>query len=160
MRMDSWACRGTVLGMWAAGTSCQMWGRREERSWEPVAWHTSLAVDSLGLPKYAGLCLVARVVCPCCSGAGQTRIQRTTNGSHLPIPIASLRPIMQRTSNKLSVERLPSPCRRPPLTPRACFGMSTTRFATPSTPGWMMYSGPRNDTEVSVSDSCSGFWVD
>ena len=68
---------------------------------------------------------------------------------------------MQRTSNKHSVDLAPSLCRGPPFTPRACFGMSTTRLATPSTPGWMTYSGPRKDTMVTVSDSWSGcFWFE
>ena len=35
-------------------------------------------------------------------------------------------------------------------------GTSNTRLATPSAPGGMIYSGPRNGTVVSVSDICSG----
>ncbi len=81
--------------------------------------------------------------------------------AYLPMPIASLTPSMQRTSKRDPADLPPSPCLCPPFTPRACLGTSTTRFATPSTPGGMMYSGPRKETMVTVSDSCSGcFWFE
>jgi hypothetical protein len=91
-----------------------------------------------------------------------TEQQRNTN---LPNPIPILTPTVHRNSNKdcvilpwsSSFPLAPSspspPSSGPPLTPRASFGTSNTKLATPSPPGAMIYSGPLNDTVLSVSET-------
>ncbi|KAJ3719463.1 hypothetical protein C8R42DRAFT_121682 [Lentinula raphanica] len=51
---------------------------------------------------------------------------------------------------------LSSPRSVPPLTPFVRLGTSKTRLATPSTPGGIVYSGPRNGIVVTVSLICRG----
>ena len=84
--------------------------------------------------------------------------QRRTQ-PHLPRPNGTFTVTMQRTSNNAgSLTRFPSSSssRGPPLTLRAIAGTSKTRFATPSSPGCKIYSGPRNETEVNVSEIWRG----
>ena len=67
-----------------------------------------------------------------------------------------------RTSNNDSVIRggsVSSPSNVPPFTPRASLGTSKTKLATPSAPGGIMYSAPRNGTTVSVSDIRNGWYA-
>ena len=79
--------------------------------------------------------------------------------AYLPIPIPNLTSTLHLISKRLSVtldwppSSLSSPSSMPPRTPLACFGTSKTKFATPSAPGGMMYSGPLNGTVVNVSES-------
>ena len=82
--------------------------------------------------------------------------------TNLPMPIVSLTSTLHLISKRDSLCRGPvppsasSPSKVPPLTPLALFGTSNTRLATPSAPGGIMYSGPRNGTVVSVSEICTG----
>src|SRR5690349_11516521 len=88
-----------------------------------------------------------------------------TDDPDLPKPMVILTPNIHRTSNKArSLRRFPRsscpPSLIPPLTPRAWGGTWKTRWATPSPPGRIMYSGELKEMAARESESSSGGGLD